>query len=266
MPTLYELLGSPVRRKTPAQNTYAELFRTNNPTSSLASLLAAIVCISKKPAKSPPSPRTSKAPASPRAAQVPTSPGYAPWLVSQGWDPVLAWMMARLVVRHGKRVARDARWHTRVVKALRILADPGSKRLARTRKAAELLSAWKISGVIETLFDDSGLNVFEFIHLLEQAAARRDHDKDRLTELAATVVRTAHPTRGRRVKPASASHQYLLENLAPVVANRQAYTWSGSEEDYTDPLTQATRREFRKADLDPRPARRRAKARADATG
>lgn len=196
-------------------------------------------------------------------AKAPPSPGYEPWLVSLGYNPVLARMMARLLVNHGNRIARDARWYPKVAKALRALANPMSKKLVKTRRAADLLSAWEQSGVIETLFDDAGLDVFEFIRLLELAAAGRGHDGKRLTELAAAVI---PKKKGRKTSAASAAHEFLLEKVAPTLAKRQAYTWKDSAEDYTDAVTQATRLEFGEADFDPRPARRRVKARTSAAG
>ena len=39
----------------------------------------------------------------------------------------------------------------------------------------------------------------------------------------------------------------------------RGYTWNDCDEDFADPLTQATRQEFDRTDFDPRPARRRSR-------
>jgi hypothetical protein len=79
-------------------------------------------------------------------------------------------------------------------------------------------------------------------------------------QIAAAVAPLLSIPRGPKISTASAAHEILLEELVSVTGS-QGYTWDSYKEDYSDPLTQATRREFRDPDFDPRAAYRRVRAR-----
>jgi hypothetical protein len=81
------------------------------------------------------------------------------------------------------------------------------------------------------------------------------HDHRRLMEIAANFCSRLGTRRGRKLSPASAAHEFLLEHLGC------GYTWHIDDEDYSDPLTLATREEFDDPDFSPRSARRRVNAR-----
>ena len=84
--------------------------------------------------------------------ETPPSPGYEPWLVERGWNPIVARQMARLAVRHGKRVANDRARLPEVVRAIKFLARPDHHHQSVPRRVAVLLAAWNETSVIETIF------------------------------------------------------------------------------------------------------------------
>lgn len=193
-------------------------------------------------------------------AELPPSPGYEPWIVERGGDRIVARGLAHLFVHHGNRISKEREWLPTVVEAIQFLSKPRRSRPAIIRKVDTLLSAWKNTSIIEEICLDAEVDDCGFVRLLESVADGHRGDYPRLTETAASLVPSLRTRRGRRVSAASAAHEFLLEDLAPVVDPR-AYTWSDEKEDFVDPVTTATRREFGDPDFDPRPARRRVKAR-----
>ena len=201
-----------------------------------------------------------------RVAESEPSRGYEPMLVERGAHPIVARMMARLLVRRGTRIAHESEWYPRVVDAIRFPATPGRRRSAIVTRAQFLLAAWERTSIIETIFfGAAGLDVFEFIEALKLAVEGDQVACRRVSEIAASIAPYASIQRGPKVGAASATHEFLLEETGQLTGSR-AYTWSddkGNEDrgDFTDPLTKATQLEFDQPDFDPRPAHRRVKAR-----
>jgi hypothetical protein len=195
-----------------------------------------------------------------RVAESPPSPGYEPWLIERGINPILARMMARLLVRRGKRPAKESVRLPAVVRAFRFLANPRRNRPAISRRVDVLLRAWEETSIIETIFDDAGLDEFEFIRLLKSVAEGHQVGYRRLTEIAASLAPHLPVRRGRKVSAASAAHEVFLE-YAVMRMEPRAYSWNEPKGQFTDPVTEATRREFVRRPFDPRPAYRRLKAR-----
>jgi hypothetical protein len=191
----------------------------------------------------------------------PASPGYEPYLVQQlKAGPLVARGMAKLLVRHGNRVATERRREPEAVKAIRFLARPGRRNKAFDRKVAVLLSAAKETTAIETLFTKAELDEIVFIEELKKAADGDPRARDRIVEIAATVARVMKVSRGRPMSAASAAHRFFVESLSEMGFERKtplAYSYSSLEEDFVDPLTKATRLEFGDPHFDPRPTRRR---------
>jgi hypothetical protein len=196
-----------------------------------------------------------------RAAESPPSVGYEPFLVERSFDPIWARMMARLLVRSGKRCANESVRLPAVVGAIRFLAKPGRGRRPILRKAEVLLAAWEETSIIETIFDDASLNMeSEFIGLLKSAVEGHEVSWRRITEIAAAVAPHLSIPRGPKVSAASAAHEFFLESVVGPIEPR-AYTWNEIVGKCTDPATEATRREFANSNFDPRPAYRRLKSR-----
>ncbi|HEU5067794.1 MAG TPA: hypothetical protein VFT61_06380 [Sphingomicrobium sp.] len=190
-----------------------------------------------------------------KAAKAPPSPGYEPWLVKNGWSRIPARMMARLIVHHGERVANDLAWEPKARRALKALANPNIKSLAKRRRIKDLLSAWHKSHIVETIFDDAGLDVLQFIPLLEAEQGHAVPSDPRIAQLAALAI--SYPAkRGPKVSVASAAHGFVLENVLPGVGGA-AYSWSSVSRGCTDHASEATLREFGLPRFDARAAVRR---------
>jgi hypothetical protein len=189
-------------------------------------------------------------------AALPPSPGYEPLLIKRGVDPILARAIAHLIVHRGTRVARETKSLPAVVDAIRFLAKPKRRRAAISRRAKTLLAAWADTSVIETIFEDAGMVEFEFIELLEAFTNGDDAAWRRISEIAAELVPHLEVPRGPKVSAASATHELFLQGATRFTGVR-AFTYSELNEDYTDPLTRATRTEFGDKDFSPRAAWRR---------
>lgn len=194
-------------------------------------------------------------------AECPPSPGYEPWLIEHGCSTVIARWLAGLIVRWGKLVAEDDANLSSAADAIRFLARPSRRPSAASRKARVLLLAWQKTSVLEdVIFDGTDLDVFEFVRLLEMASAGQNAAHQRLQVMAASLTAHLSVRRGPKVNAASAAHEFFLEKIVFPMKG-PAYTWDAIKEDFTDPVTEATRREFDDPDFDPRPARRRLMAR-----
>jgi hypothetical protein len=188
------------------------------------------------------------------------SPGYERFLIERGVTPICARMMASIAVRSGNRRAKEAQRRPAVVTAIRFLAKRRRNRPAISSRVKVLLAAWEETSIVETIFEDAGLDEREFISLLKSFAEGNELALRRVTEIAASLAPHLPNARGRKVSAASAAHEFFLENTVPQIEPR-AYTWDDYNEEYTDPVTEAARREFNLGYFDPHPARRRMKAR-----
>jgi hypothetical protein len=193
-----------------------------------------------------------------RIAELPPSPGYEPVLVENGIDTVLARGIASLAVRAGRRLASESKRRRPVFDAIRFLAKPRQKRAVLSR-AKILLAAWDETSIIETVFDEIGLQETEFIKLLRAIAEGAPANYSRFTEIAALVEPHLTLARGPKVSASSASHGFLLEHKIELTAKRRPHSRKDRTADNCDSLTEATRREFTEPGFDSRPAKRRSK-------
>ena len=199
-----------------------------------------------------------------RVAESPPSPGYEPWLIEHGSNPIAARGLAHLMVRRGKRIAKDSLRLTEAVKAVRFLASPSGQRRAISRKVAVLLAVWQETSVMDTIFEGTGLDVFEFVRVLESVAKGDELAYPQLKEFSASLAPHLAIPQGPKISAESAAHELFLEDVVPRMDRPRAYSWNEIEGRFTDSITEATRREFAAPDFDPRPAYRRIKARQKA--
>jgi hypothetical protein len=108
-----------------------------------------------------------------RAAVLPHSTGYEPFVVEQNLNPVLAGMIARLLVRWGKRCANENIRRPVFVGVIRFLAKPGRSRQT-SRKTKALPAAWEKSSLVGRIIKEANLSASEFIGWLESALEGRD--------------------------------------------------------------------------------------------
>jgi hypothetical protein len=194
-----------------------------------------------------------------KMAELPPSRGYEPLLIQYGLNPILSRGMASIAICHGRRRAAEGRYHRNVFDAIRFLAKRDRRQRAIFLRAQLLVEAWDETSIIETVFDEIGFCGTEFIGLLKAVVEGRDVDYRRVTEIAARVAPHLSVARGPKIRAPSAAHEFFLASLVRI-KGKHAYTWSMLEENFIDPVTEATRSEFDEPDFDPRPACRRVKA------
>jgi hypothetical protein len=130
-----------------------------------------------------------------------------------------------------------------------------TRRATILKKAAFLLKKSEDCSAVETIFSENDMPADEFIDLLHLIVGGFAVDRPRLAEIVAAVSPALKTRSGRKPSAASAAHEFLLEHM------QCGYTWDVDNEDFSDPLTQATRVEFDDPDFSPRSARRRVIAR-----
>jgi hypothetical protein len=124
-----------------------------------------------------------------------------------------------------------------------------------------VLDASNETSLVDEGFKAAGLSESEFIYLLKCQAKGEHVDRDRIAEIAAEVSPHLSIRRGPKVTAWSAAHEFLLEEGIKPSGKRRPYLGRNRSEEWVDPVTEATRLEFDVPGFDPRPARRRVKAR-----
>jgi hypothetical protein len=190
-------------------------------------------------------------------AKLPPSRGYEPLLVECGCNRILARAMAALVVRRGRRQAKESKRHRDVFEAIRFLAEGVRQRRAILRRAKVILAAWEETSIIEEMFDATGVIETEFISLLKSAIEGQEIDCLRIMAIASVVAPGLSIARGPKVSAPSAAHQFLLEHASEWLKKRRRNSRRDRSEEGVDVVTAATRREFGVAHFDSRPACRR---------
>ena len=194
-----------------------------------------------------------------RRMKYPANRGYEKFLTGLGYDRNWAGFLAAWVVANGRRKARAAEIQLKVFEAIRFIAKPGRREEPFLRRTRIILSAFEDAALLDELFEDAPLRELDFIQHLRLAVEGDRFARESATAIAAAIKHRASVSRGPKVSPASAAHEYLLETLH--IIGSGAYTWSDIESVFTDQLTQATAEEFDEPGFDPRPAYRRVRAR-----
>jgi hypothetical protein len=195
-----------------------------------------------------------------RTQYLPPSSGYEPLLVEENFNQIAARGIAHIAIRHGRRMAKESYSIKPAADAIRFLAKSGRHSDSVLARAKIILSISEETSVIETIFESAGLNEFEFLGLLKDVVDGNKNGLKRISEIAALASRTLSIRRGPKITAASAAHEFFMEQTKEKIELR-AYTYDDVVGDFTDPLTMATRREFDDPHFDPKPARRRLKAR-----
>jgi hypothetical protein len=191
-----------------------------------------------------------------RIAELPPSRGYEPALVQSGIHTVAARGIAFFAVRTGRRLASESKRRRPVFDAIRFLAKPRQKRAILSR-AKILLAAWDETSIIETVFDEIGLQETEFIKLLQAVVQGQTTDLSRLAKICAAIAPSLSLDRGPKVSAPSAAHKFILESGIKLTKKRLPYARRDRTARNDDALTEATRLEFDVPDFDSRPSRRR---------
>jgi hypothetical protein len=199
-----------------------------------------------------------------RAAANFPSKAYRQYLEDLGFPPFLAKNFASQTISIGTRKANEARQVTKVVEAVRFLAQRGRQKRAIVSRARVVLAASKETSIVDRLFITANSSKEEFISSLRCVVDGVEIDYERIRTIAAAVAPSVPAARGRKVSAASATHEQLLEMQA-FFGNPTGYYWREVDDDFVDLATRVTRLEFNEPDFDPRPACRRVKRRREAT-
>jgi hypothetical protein len=195
-----------------------------------------------------------------RLERMTPAPGYEPLLIERGQHPLCARMMSYFLIRASRDAVNQARMERRTVDAIRFLAKPGHRRKRATCRRIEWLlsdtdGVSRVAGLRE-----GNTGVHEFRSALEAFARGGPGADERLRQTAAAIAPRLSVARGRKASRATIGHQFLLSVFRQVVGPA-GYTWDVEQEDFTDPLTRATRLAFGDPNFDPRPAHRRERQR-----
>ncbi len=197
--------------------------------------------------------------------------GYEPLFREQGIGYSESRLIASGLVRYADQLKEENRLQRAVSSVFRRLAKAaGKSTLVISRRAEELrraLDAPRWVGVINSALYAAGRpeSVEDLRQILDHAVRRDCAACGALTDLAPILIAHLPDPRGRPLSLATADHQLLLRYFErsgkPV-----AYTWNDLPEgatcgDFVDKATLATREATGDASFDPRPARRRLKAR-----
>ena len=194
-----------------------------------------------------------------RGLKHPKDKGYGKFLETLGYDRNWAGMQAAMIVEEGRVRAATSKRSWEFAQALRRLANPGLETkafLAAAKVAREAMDGTELTrGLFEGLPRFAGLL---FIRALKFCLAGDLSHRVEVSRISKAIWRRVVVPRGPKLTHASAAHEYFLETQS--IFEDAAFTWSPEGEDFTDPLTQATREEFDDPDFNPVPARRRLRA------
>ena len=195
-----------------------------------------------------------------RLEKLPPVPGYELVLIERGHHPLLARGISHWIIDLARDEAHKAKMQGIVVDAIRFLVKPGRQKRSISRRAAALLEVCNTNFDLGNVFDGVDLRVLEFAEALKGAVRGDGAACQRVTEIAAALAPGLSVRQGPKASAASLAHEFSLTCVANM-AGPKAYTYDHVSEDYTDPLTRATRLAFGDPDFDPGPARRRQRKR-----
>ena len=194
----------------------------------------------------------------------PRAGDYEALLIELGYKPIEARLLSTWAITTGGSFAEDLDVRRRELgSALREIVKAADRStLVMARRAAVLLlllDEWTRPW-IENGLDacDLPLSFEAFRDLVRNAADRQPEACARLGEVAPLIFRHVPKARGASLTTTAVTHALLLM-IVRETGHRAAYTYSPYEDDFTDRLTVATRRQLQQPRFNPNAARRRAK-------
>jgi hypothetical protein len=182
------------------------------------------------------------------------SNGYAPWLIDHECPNVLAHWIAHLVRAFGQNGAKTRSHWRDASRALKSLANPKSSDATVRRAAINLLTISCRTTLLAGAPEDCGADL---LPLLRRLLTGDWNARQEITVIASRLAPLLTPPRGPSETVASIAHQFFLETFVGLFGGKPGYTRDPVLDQFTDPLTEATRLEFDLARFDPRPAIRR---------
>jgi hypothetical protein len=190
-------------------------------------------------------------------AKEPEAPGHERFFIERlGYHPVMARLTARQVHRLGQLLADEINQGRHV----RAIVDEIAKRrecsaLVISRRARKLREECNSEGAqtsIGCAAQKAGfwLASIEFNQLAEAACARDERACRELGRMAEQLAPNLPEKRGRRISVETCIH-ILFQRYLECVSMKRAYTYSDSNDDFVDPVTQATRLAVNNPDFSP---------------
>ncbi len=196
-----------------------------------------------------------------RIERLPRVKGYEEYLEQQGHPALVARLLANLIIKLGRQLRQERLAAKKVASVVcSLVKAQGATALVLSRKA-KALQLLLSQPCVDAAFKDAWLQAAvaeprdTFLELVDRARARDKTACQRLVEIAKSLKPYLCDPHGRAPTVVSATHELLLH-----LAGR-GYTFSYIFDDMTDPATLATREALDAPYFDPRPARRRLKAR-----
>ena len=181
-------------------------------------------------------------------------PGYEPLFIDRGYHPLVARLIGRMIVQGAADDVASLNARRPVAEAIRFIAKPQRRVKAIVKKAEFLMRAGSTLNRLDAFAktDCNSTNFLVSLHGVLRGEADAIESARRQAQCVAPHLRLR---RGPKIRVASYAHQALLQQLL----RGASYTWDAIREDFTDPLTTATRTAFNEPNFDPRPALGRAR-------
>lgn len=214
-------------------------------------------------ALNPPPPRAELAEALRRLEHGPPIPGYEAILIGEGHDPLSARFVAAAILWLGEEYLEEVEAERRLASAIfGVVKARDATSLVVSRRARIIMVALEDGRAMPALraaWAKSNLPdaEYSFLPLLERAFERDETACKELVAICTKLRPHLVDPRGRIPSLATVTHELLLHSVD------RAYTYDAIEDVYDDPATVATRRALNDPTFDPRPARRRQKARQE---
>src|SRR5579863_606621 len=183
-------------------------------------------------------------------------PGYEPYFVDLGYHPLAARLMGRILVQGAADDVASLNTRRPVAEAIRFIAKPQRCAKAIVKKAEFLVRFGSTLNRLDA-FAKTDCNSTNFLVSLQGVLRGQADAIESARRQAQSVAPHLRLRRGPKIRVASYAHQAILESRS--LLRGASYTWDAFREDFTDPLTTATRTAFNEPNFDPRPALRRAR-------
>ena len=139
-----------------------------------------------------------------KVSELPASPGYEPMFLRHGFNPIGARGLAHLLVKSGKRRAKEEQLRPNVVKAIRALALPRTEGTP-LEPARYLLQVADDSSVVDTICCEVGLREMDLVPLLQDLIDRKPVNQLALDEILERLKSALSVRRGPKRTAASAA-------------------------------------------------------------
>jgi hypothetical protein len=192
-----------------------------------------------------------------RVAAAPSIPGHEQLLIDLGHHPLLAKVIAYAVQNLGRRWAAEWNETRRQLAIIRQLSRMSSATALVISRRAQKLRLLFDDGAAKTLIElavkqsNLRLTLNEISQIVRLAENRNETACRRLVCIAQKLVISLPDSRGRSISEQTGVHRSLLGFLGDL-GHPTGHTWCAMLDDFSDPLTRATRLAVGDPDFNPR--------------